>query len=475
VTTRSSRPRPRGNHLLVGAIVALALMVIVVLSYYANTGLPFVPTYAVTVALPNAQRLTPGAQVRTGGARVGIVKSVRAQPGTGGGHAYATVALALEPRLNPLPIDSTVQLRPQSVLGGKYLALQVGHSKRHLEPGARLPLSQAVDSVEIEDALRIFDRPTRTALAATIRGYGGGFASRGRSLNETLGSGAHLLGPARSLMARLARPETGLARLVLSARRLSVSLVPSVPDLGPMIDAIGPTLAALRGPDRALARTIAAGPATERSIVRGLRTADPVLADSTVLLRAARAGTRRLPSFLAAVAGALRDGRPALRLTPPFAGGLRQAMLALDRLARDPVTPSALRGLTATVHSLRPTLAYAVPAQTVCNTLGLFLRNVTNAASMGDAAGPWNRVAFLVETPQTLQAGTIDPDLHYNAYPHESGRECEGGNEPYRAGPAIGNPSGRQSTKVDETAAPASATTRARAAGLEPTLPGRGR
>ena len=46
------------------------------LSYQANQGLPFVPTYKLSAELPNADTLVPGNEVRIGGIRVGQIKSI---------------------------------------------------------------------------------------------------------------------------------------------------------------------------------------------------------------------------------------------------------------------------------------------------------------------------------------------------------------------------------------------------------------
>ena len=57
---------------LVGAVTVLVTIVAVFLSYNANSGLPFVPTYDLKANLPNASQLVEGFEVRIGGARVGF-------------------------------------------------------------------------------------------------------------------------------------------------------------------------------------------------------------------------------------------------------------------------------------------------------------------------------------------------------------------------------------------------------------------
>ena len=56
---------------LVGAVTVLVVVVAVFLSYQANQGLPFVPTYKISAELPNAASLVAGNEVRIGGIRIG--------------------------------------------------------------------------------------------------------------------------------------------------------------------------------------------------------------------------------------------------------------------------------------------------------------------------------------------------------------------------------------------------------------------
>ena len=61
---------------MVGAVTTLIVIVAVFLAYNANSGLPFVSTYRVSVVVPNAARLVKNNEVRIGGTRVGVVESI---------------------------------------------------------------------------------------------------------------------------------------------------------------------------------------------------------------------------------------------------------------------------------------------------------------------------------------------------------------------------------------------------------------
>ena len=74
-SSNSSSARP----ILIGAVTVLVTVIAVFLSYNANEGLPFVPTYDIEARVPDAQGLVPGNEVRIGGLRVGVVDEIEAE------------------------------------------------------------------------------------------------------------------------------------------------------------------------------------------------------------------------------------------------------------------------------------------------------------------------------------------------------------------------------------------------------------
>ena len=114
---------------LVGAVTVLVTIVAVFLSYNANSGLPFVPTYDVKANLPNAAQLVKGFEVRIGGARVGFISKIEPQKQPDG-TAYAQITMKLDKQIEPIPADSTLLVRPRSSLGLKYVELTPGRARR---------------------------------------------------------------------------------------------------------------------------------------------------------------------------------------------------------------------------------------------------------------------------------------------------------------------------------------------------------
>src|SRR5688572_31621611 len=102
-----------GSPVLVGAITLLVAIVAVFLSYNANSGLPFVPTYDLKAEFDNSANLVIGNDVRIGGQRVGAVNEITPIPGEGDNPPTAEVQMKLEKQVDTLPVDSTMIIRPR--------------------------------------------------------------------------------------------------------------------------------------------------------------------------------------------------------------------------------------------------------------------------------------------------------------------------------------------------------------------------
>ncbi|MGE5155912.1 MAG: MlaD family protein, partial [Betaproteobacteria bacterium] len=140
---------------MVGAVTTLIVIVAVFLAYNANNGLPFVPTYRVSVVVPNAARLVKNNEVRIGGTRVGVIESIdtthvdpselgNASSGHGGTAGLvqtssqsssntccvaAELNLKLDKSASPIPEDSVFRVRYRSSFGLKYLEITRGTGK----------------------------------------------------------------------------------------------------------------------------------------------------------------------------------------------------------------------------------------------------------------------------------------------------------------------------------------------------------
>jgi virulence factor Mce-like protein len=457
--------RPQGmaaNPVLVGAVTLLVVLVAVFLSYNANSGLPFVPTYDLEAELPNAANLVRGNEVRISGARVGVITEVRAVRDSAG-RSSAEIAMKLDQELEPLPIDSTFVVRPTSALGLKYVELTPGASRAGFDEGASVPITQARPaSVEIDEVFNTFDAPTRRGAQRSLQGFGTGFAGRGVNLNDAIVSLRPLVSDLAPVMSNLADPRTRLDRLFRALGTTAAEVAPVAEVQAALFANLDTTFGALAEVARPyIQETISESPPTFAVGEAEFPRQRPFVRNTTALLRELRPGIRTLPAAAPVLADALEAGTRTLPRTPPLNRRLSRVFDSLAEFAEDPLVPAGVRRLRDTTRVLRPTLAFLTPAQTVCNYATLWFRNVSSLLSEGDRNGTWQRF-IIIATPQgpnneggpssrPANGPNEDNHLHSNPYPSTAApgqtRECEAGNEEYLAGrTTIGNVPGNQGT-----------------------------
>ena len=460
------------NPVLSGAIAVLITVLAVYLSYGAGRGLPFVPTYQISANYPDAAKLRPGDEVRIGGARVGIVKGVDAEPGQGLAPPFARISMALTKRQH-LPIDTTISIRPRSILGAKYVALTPGISKTLVPQGGLLPLSQARPVVEIDDTFKAFDPQTRRGLRGLTAGFGDALAGRGAGLNATIGTAAHLFAPLERVARNLVSRQTNLSGFISGAAAFTGALAPAAGGLGPLLEASSITFAALTTSNPQLGQTLDKLPGTESAATVAFARALPTLDDAAAIASGLRDATPLLAQADNGLANVLEAAVPPLsrtKLVTDQIPGLVGVLNSLDY----PGAPflDSVRLLNLTIDSVLPALRLIAPAQTACNIFGSFARNYASAFSQGDAVGALTVATLLQGSPQNYQHAQRDANLHTNFFPLETASRCESGNESYAAGQALGSPASLVSNGVDATAPPAGATALARGAGLLAHTPG---
>ena len=143
---RSRRDRNSlvSSPILVGAVTTLVAVIAVFLSYNANAGLPFVPTYEVTVEVQDAAGLVEGNEVAHRRQARRRRRGDRRRRRSPKGPPIAELTLKLDLTAKPLRDDTSVTVRPRSTLGLKYLELTPGRRGQATIPdGGRLALAQS--------------------------------------------------------------------------------------------------------------------------------------------------------------------------------------------------------------------------------------------------------------------------------------------------------------------------------------------
>ena len=461
--TRRGTASIAGSPVLVGAVTTLVTIVAVFLAYNANSGLPFVPTYDLEAELPNAANLVVGNDVRIAGERVGVVDGIRPVYDAASGQSSAIVTMKLENSIDPLPVDSTLLVRPRSALGLKYVEITRGRGPAGFEPGARIPLSAATPRpVEIDEVFNTFGSKARRGSRRTLDGFGPALAGRGADLNVALREFRPLFRHLQPVAASLAAPETRLARLFPEMGDAAAEVAPVAETQASLFANLDTTFAALAGVARPhIQETITRSVPAQDTALAELPSQRPFLRNAAALSRELRPGVRLLPATAEDLADALETGTPVLRRTPALNERLEGVFEGLERFSTDPVVPLGIDALHRTVSSLAPTIEFLEPAQTVCNYVTLWFRNVSSLLSEGDGNGTWQRFIIIV-TPQgpnneggpssaPADGPSVENHLHANPYPNTAApgqeRECEAGNEAYLAGRTlIGNVPGAQGT-----------------------------
>jgi virulence factor Mce-like protein len=454
------------NPVLIGAATVLVILVAVFLAYNANNGLPFVPTYTLNVNVPNAANLVKGNDVRVGGTRVGAITAItpkRAQDGK----YYAQLQIKLQTDQDPLPDDSTFQVRPRSALGLKYLQITKGKAKQGFKDGATVPISQATPiPVEFDELLNMYNEPTRKAAQVQLNEFGAALAGRGQDINRAIEELNPLLQNLVPVMANLSDNRTRLGQLFQALEKGARIVEPVAAQQADLFVQADTTFKALSDVRPEIAASIDNGPAALDAAIEGFPVQRPFMANTAQLFKDLRPGVKALRTAAPDLAEAATNGERSLRRSIALNQRLIPTFQSLEKFAEDPASTLGISDLQTTTDVLAPTIHHLAPVQTVCNYMTLWFRNIASLLSDGDANGTWQRFMVIVAPsgpnnemgPASAPANgpTRDNHLHSNPYPNTASpgqpAECEAGNEDYLAGQTVlGNVPGTQGLTTEKT------------------------
>ncbi len=438
--------------ILVGAVTILVVIVAVFLAYNANNGLPFVSTYNLKAKVPNANALVKGNEVRVGGVRVGIVKSVVPVQDENG-QVAAELKLSLDKNVEPLPVDSTLTIRPKSALGLKFLQLSPGNSNKAFAAGDTIPVSAyKPEPVDIDQFFSMFDEPTRDGIRQNLAGFGNGLAGRGPQLNEAIGAISRTVVNAQPVLRKIVEPSSNFAGFWRALEDLSATVAPVAETQANLFVALDRTFAAFARVSRPyIQETIEKGPGTLDAVNADLPAVRPFFRDSARFFTALKPGAKALGETSPVIAEALHAGVPALNSSPVLNSQLPPTAQALVDFQNAPGVFNGLDLLTDTNDLLKPSLRFIAPAQTSCNYVTLAFQNLVLSTTGGNSDGNWlNFISFAPAEGPNSEGGpasapangpTRANHLHYNPYPNTGApgqsNGCEAGNEKYAPGETV--------------------------------------
>ncbi len=463
---------PFSNPVLIGALAVLVMVVAVVLAFQANNGLPYVPRYTLHIEASNAEELVHGAEVHMGGALIGNVTQVTAAR-DGRGQPIAVIDAELDKSVEPLPVDTHFAIRMKSSIGDKYLEVTLGHSRRTWRNGATVPLGHTSSTVDLDQVLDMYTPSTQNGVADTTLGFGQALAGRGQGLNQAIGAFVPLVSSLTPVMRNLASQRTNLKGFLGGLGAFVGALAPVSRQQAELYAGLDTTFKALAGVAKPyLQDWIEQTPPTFQAVVSDGPAIGSFAKDTGQLFADLKPGFATLPKSTPQLAAALEAGVKTLPGTARFDRQTVGLARALEQFGVDSTVKAGLARLALATGSLTKPLQFLAPAQTSCNYVTLFLRNL--ASSLSDNIGTGTVLRFVLvaidndiaggeaapsSTPYTstsLAGGNKHGPLHFDPYPNTDSpgevAECSAGKEPYSPSQAvIGNPTKNVGAATEKT------------------------
>ncbi|MFT4048732.1 MAG: MlaD family protein [Solirubrobacterales bacterium] len=414
------------NPVLVGAGAILVILVMVLLSYNANSGLPFVPTYDITADIPNGAALVKGNEVRIGGARVGTVTSIK--PESKDDVYYAQIALKLDKNIGPIPENSTVEVRPKSTIGLKYVELTLGDSDDTIPNGGNLPISQATTATEFEDLLDTFDKRVREGNKRSLQEFGNAFAGRGADLNTAFGELGPLFENLEPVAKTIADPATRLGEFIRVIAQVAHDYAASGEAGYEVWVNADRTFAAFAQASNGIQQSLEESPATLAVLTENFPAERKYFRQLTDTVERFQEGAPYLPTVATDFASITDDGPSAFNKLYKTVPAFNTTLTNLGQFAADSQVKLGLNALKNFVVTIKQPLEYITPAQTKCNYFGLLVRNLASTVSSRDNGVGMLRFGAVAGFPNingdtSAESGPGDrlPASSQNAY-YQNGR-----------------------------------------------------
>jgi ABC-type transporter Mla subunit MlaD len=312
------------------AAIAAALVALIALAAASSgSSSGAAPVYQVRAIFDDAAFAVPGEDVRVAGAPVGSINSLEVCtktpcPASSPLNKAAVTIQINTPGFTPFYANAHCAIRPQSLIGEKYVDCEPGSSpSAQLQriasgPGAGtylLPLANTSSPVDSDIVQDISQQPVRQRFALILDELGTGLAARGSDLNNVIHRANPALGQTDKVLQILARQNHVLARLSSESDAVLAPLARARHQLSDFVVQANTTSVASAARAADISKSFQLFP----SFLRKLR---PLVAD---LGQFADQGTPLMASLAQSAAAVSRQFQ---NLTP-FAKAARPALIAL--------------------------------------------------------------------------------------------------------------------------------------------------
>lgn len=394
-------PSPKGLAVLALFVLSCFGLTLYMWMVFGGTA-PLKPkSYRLTVPFPDASLIATQADVRVAGVNVGKVIS----RDLAGDKRTTDVVLQLDPEYAPVHSDTRAVLRQKTVVGETYVELIPGlPSSPMLRDGGSLRRANVARPVRLDDVLRTFDAPTRTAMASWLTDQGAALRGGGPALSAALAELPPLGAYGGDVLSILNRQGDDLTALIRQGGGALGALTRRRGQLRTLVRSSATVFRTTARRDAALAETFRRLPGFDRDL---------------------RATVNRLGDFSTVAAPIVDRLRPAaralspvLRRTAALSPDLKRLLVAVGPLARSartdlPALRGVLRPTVPLLRRLKPYLGTLIPSVDYLGTykreLAGFFANVSAATQAtlpaADGSGSLHYArASLVINPETLAA-----------------------------------------------------------------------
>ena len=350
-------------------LLVIALVVAVIILDNQRLALPAgVPVLGrdyvdIEAELSTAQAVTPGQgqTVNIAGVEVGEISSVKLEDGR------AVIGLSIEREHATIYRDATILLRPKTGLKDMVAELTPGtEAAGELAEGQRIPASQTLPDVNLDEILASLDADTRDYLRLLLGDGTEALRGNGRELAQTIRRFEPTARYAREANEQLALRRQNIKRVIHNFSLLTEELGSKDAQVAEFVESSNAVFGALAAQEANIRDTLRELPSTLDASQEALAKVDAMASVLGPTLEDLRPGARALgPS--------LRDTRPFLTTTTPI---IRDQLRPFTRAALPTVRElrPALRDLAAAtpdltrsfrvLNALLNTLAYNPPGAT---------------------------------------------------------------------------------------------------------------
>ena len=353
---------------VIGLIVVALLVSSVILSNQRLTLPGWVPAigkdfYEIEAELQTAQSVTPGQgqTVNVAGVEVGEIKSVELEDGR------AIIGMKIEPRFSRVYRDATILLRPKTGLKDMVAELTPGTpAAGRLPEGGRIPVSQTLPDVNLDQILAALDADTRDYLTLLLNDGGEALKGNGRALANTIRRFEPTAKLSRRVNEALAERKGNIKRSIHNFSLLTEELGDHDDAVADFVEDSNAVFATFASQDAAIRETLRELPSTLAVTNSTLAKAKALADELGPTLQALRPTARALGPTQRALRPFLRDTTPVIRdELRPFAREALPTVRELRPAMRD--LSKAAPNLTTTFKSLNRLLnilAYNPPGET---------------------------------------------------------------------------------------------------------------